>query len=141
MPKVKSVFIAYRHTGEDPVILRLMLIGVVDTLSKIGVNSYCTLFNQEEFDSKSMSARKIMEHAFEEIENRDALIVIQASNNKSEGMLMEVGRFYGSKPIIVAKHKKVLKTYLPDMADVSFIWDNQKELNSMHAGAIKQIEN
>lgn len=130
MPKIKSVFIAYRHTGEDPVKLHQMLSGVVDALNKIGIKSYCTMFNQQEFDAKSLGAREIMEHAFAEIEINDALFVVQASNNKSEGMLMEVGRFYGVKPIIIAKHSKVQNTYLPDMGDITFVWENQGDLES-----------
>jgi len=131
MPKIKSAFVAYRHTGESPEVLEPMLSSVVKGLNKLGIETYCTFFSESDFQDKSHHAQQIMEHAFKTIENKDLLFVVMASQQKSEGMLMEVGRFYGRKPIVVARHKDVRDTYVPEMADLHFEWNTPKELTAL----------
>ncbi len=122
-------FVAYRHTGEDPAELRPMLTSVCEALREQGIDVYCTFFSEEEFQSKSLGPRAIMEHAFSEIDARDILIIIQASNSKSEGMLLEAGYCLGTdKPFVVAIKSGVENTYLPDLATYSFIWTNSDDL-------------
>jgi len=125
---MKTAFIAYRHTGEDPAVLEPILSTVRDGLARLSIEAYCTFFHEDEFQNKGMDARAIMEHAFATIEDKDFLFVIQAAQDKSEGMLMEVGRFFARKPIVVAKHASVIGTYVPDMADVSYEWSTTDEL-------------
>ena len=95
-----------------------------------GVDTYCTFFSEEHFKSILMNPRGIMEHAFELIRQKDILLVVQASSKKSEGMLLEVGKYYGVKPIVVGTHSSVTDTYLPDMADSAFRWETQEELEN-----------
>lgn len=128
MNKIQSAFIAYRHTGEDRRILEPILSSVRDELARLGVMAYCTFFDEDEFQNKGMGARQIMEHAFLTIEAKDLLFVVQASTKKSEGMLMEVGRFFGAKPMIVARRTTVDSTYVPEMADVTYDWSTLEEL-------------
>lgn len=128
MAKVDSAFIAYRHTGEDPVVLETMLGGICDEFDRLTIDAYCTFFSEQEFQNKSAAPKEIMQHAFKMIEGRDLLFVILANEAKSEGMIMEVGRFYGKKPIIMAVKEGVSGTYLPGMADVAYTWSNQAEL-------------
>ncbi len=124
-----SAFVAYRHTGEDPAELQPMLEAVCNTLREQGVDVYCTFFSEEEFQDKSLSPRAIMEHAFKMIDERDMLFIVQASNSKSEGMLMEVGYCWGTgKPIIVAVKSGVEGTYVPSMATISFPWSDIETL-------------
>ncbi|MDB5160803.1 MAG: hypothetical protein JWO96_183, partial [Candidatus Saccharibacteria bacterium] len=86
-----EAFVAYRHTGETEEVLEEMLGRVCRALGNVGVNSYCTFFAEREFRAKQLDARQIMEHAFEVIDSKDFLFVVQASESKSEGMIMEVG--------------------------------------------------
>ena len=137
---MNSAFIAYRQTGEDPDILGPMLTGVSDEFNRLGIDAYCTFFDIADFQDKSLGAREIMIHAFETIQNKDFLFVIMTSSAKSDGMIMEVGRFFGVKPIIVAKHQSVDGTYIPDMADVVYEWSSQEELIGGIADVIKKIE-
>lgn len=105
-----------------------MLSSVRDEFARLGVDAYCTFFAEDEFRDKDMGARQIMEHAFQTVEARDLLFVVQASTKKSEGMLMEVGRFFGNKPIVVARRTTVDGTYVPEMADVTYDWSTLEEL-------------
>src|SRR5579871_3573922 len=89
--KNMEAFLAYRHTGESMEDLEALLGSTRDALARAGVNAYCTFFDEAEFQSKSLGARQIMEHAFATIDTKDMLFVVQTSDNKSEGMLMEVG--------------------------------------------------
>ena len=43
----ESAFVAYKHSGEDPEVLEPMLTSVVDTLGRLGVDAYCTFFEEQ----------------------------------------------------------------------------------------------
>lgn len=132
---MKRVFVAYKHTGEDPEKLREILTLVKDAFSSVGVEVRCTFFKEDHFKREAMTPRAIMEHAFRIIDDGcDALFVLQSSANKSEGMILEVGycRAKGV-PVIVAVQKGVSNTYLPEMGDHTFSWETPKQLiNGIH---------
>lgn len=70
-----------------------------------------------------------MEHAFGVIDGSDFLFVVKTSDEKSEGMLMEVGYCLAKKiPIIAAIKDMVSKTYVPAMASQSFRWSTIEDL-------------
>ncbi len=126
-----KAFIAYRHTGEKEEDLRQLLTVVCDALKSAGVDNYCTFFDEENFKARSNSAREIMDHAFEILENSDVLFVVQTSNEKSEGMLMEVGfaRARGIR-VVVATKDGVSNSYLPAMGDLNFGWSDHSDLSA-----------
>lgn len=130
--KKHTAFIAYRHTGEKTEYLQELLSTVKDALAKAGVDAYCTFFEDAEFKNKSLEAYQIMEHAFSVIDESDMLFVIQATENKSEGMLMEVGYCIAKDiPIVVAASSKVEHSYLSEMATASFKWDDLQNLKKL----------
>ncbi len=97
----------------------------------MGVDAYCTFFEEDEFQHKSLRAYQIMDHAFSIIDDSDLLFVIQTSESKSEGMLMEVGYCRAKNiPIIVATQQQVGATYVPDMGTVAFRWDDLNDLRT-----------
>lgn len=118
-------FIAYRHTGADPDRLNLILPAARDAFSERGEETYCTFFDEENFKSSSYTPRQIMDHAFAKIEEMGSLFIILDTEDKSEGMIMEVG-FCIAKGIkmAIAKKKGINNTYLPDMADLSYEYDS-----------------
>ncbi len=123
-----KTFIAFRSTGEDPRLLEPLLAAIVEAFERRRIEAYCTFFDRDIKD-KSLNARPIMEHAFEIINNADFLFVVQASDDKSEGMLIEVGYCLAKKiPIIVATKDSVNNTYLPAMASQSFKWTALEDL-------------
>lgn len=124
-----KTFIAYRFTGEDPARLEPLLKGVQDTFAQRGVEAYCTFFDEDEFKNKSFNARQIMDHAFGIIDNSDFLFVLMTSENKSEGMIMEVGYCIAKDlPVIVAIKSGVSNTYIPDMGTQKIVWTDQNDL-------------
>jgi hypothetical protein len=130
-----EAFVAYRHTGESEEVLADLLGKVCEALASAGVDAYCTFFDENNFQTKQMNARQIMDHAFETIQSKDLLFVVQATDAKSEGMLMEVGWcIRDRKPIVVATKNGVENTYLPDMADMTITYDNNDDLVHQIAG-------
>lgn len=124
-----KTFVAFRFTGEDPKVLEPLLTAVRDSLTNKGVEVYCTFFDEAEFQDKSLTARQIMDHAFAIIDNTDFLFVVQTSESKSEGMLMEVGYCLAKHiPIAVANKKGITGTYVPQMADLLIEWESTEDL-------------
>ncbi len=125
-----KAFIAYRFSGENITKVMPLLMAVRDSLKKKGVESYCTLFDEERFRNNGMSAKEIMSHAFSIIDDSDFLFVLQRSEEKSEGMLMEVGYCIAeNKPIIVATKSRIYNTYLPQLATIAFEWSGIEDLS------------
>lgn len=124
-----KAFIAYRHTGEKTEELERLLGTARDALKQASVDSYCTFFDEAEFQDRSLGAAGIMKHAFSIIDGSDLLFVIQASENKSEGMLIEVGYCMAKNiPIVVAVKSDVDHTYLPDMGNITIRWNDVEDL-------------
>ena len=110
-------FIAQRVTGEDKDELTEESKRIASILEASKHEVYCTMFvDIKEFEKQTKKA--MMEHAFKEIGNSDALLVIVRTEEKSEGMLMEVGYALGKKKKIVLLIKNEVKnTYLRELAD------------------------
>ncbi|MBU1032088.1 hypothetical protein KKE03_04195 [Patescibacteria group bacterium] len=123
-----KAFIAYRSTGEDPQAVEPVLIAIREAFKGRGIEAYSTFFD-EAIEGKSLGVRQIMEHAFGIIDNADFLFVVQTSDNKSEGMLIEVGYCMAKRvPIIAATKDTVTKTYVPAIASQSFKWSTIEDL-------------
>jgi len=124
-----KTFIAYRHTGETDEALHKLLLPVREALAQKGVEAYCTFFHEDEFTDDKLTPQDIMAHAFGIIDDIDFLFVVQASEQRSEGMLMEVGYCVAKEiPIIVSVRDTITNSYLPDMADVTMRWQNVPDL-------------
>ena len=133
---MRKVFVAYKQTGEDPEQLRVLLTAVVEAWKSRGFDVHCTLFDQERFKAEGMTAKMIMAQAISTINRCEFLFVVQTSNEKSEGMLMEVGYCFGTHmPIIVGTKLGVENTYVPQLAFSTFDWANVEDLvlNIQHA--------
>lgn len=123
-------FIAYRSTGEDPKVLEPLLLAIKQALEAKGVEVYSTFFDKH-IDRETLSVNGIVEHAFEVIDGSDFVFIVQTSDHKSEGMLIEVGYCLAKNvPFIVATKDSVTKTYLPELASQSFRWSNIKDLTA-----------
>ena len=122
-------FIACRVTGEDPDTLRTILQDICQALGEVEVDVYCTFLDPNEAVSKNGNARAVMDHAFRVIDGVDFLLVLQTNEEKSEGMLMEVGYcIRGMIPIVVATKSGLTGTYLPQMAQHVIRWDSVEDL-------------
>ncbi len=125
-------FVAYRHTGADPEYLNEVLTVVKDALQELGEEVYCTFFDETQFKADRLTPRQIMSHAFTKIEQMGGLFVLVDGSEKSDGQLMEVG-FCIAKgiPFVVAKRNSVTNTYIDQMTDNSFGYD---DIDSLKAG-------
>lgn len=124
-----KTFIAYRHTGEKTAFLEQVLTTVQQAFARRGIEAYCTFFDKALLENTSLGARDIMDHAFSVIDTADFLFAIQASEYKSEGMLMEVGYCIAKDiPIVVATKQGIDSTYLPEMGSRGFAWHDMQTL-------------
>ena len=121
-------FIAYRYTGEDKKELAKFMKTFCDLVQSNGHSSYCTFFEDEKkFHNKSK--KEIINHAFDEIDKSDITLVIIRSEEKSEGMLIEVGYTLAKrKKLILCINEKVRNTYLRDLADEVIEYKDAKDL-------------
>lgn len=124
-----KTFIAYRFTGVPLTELEPFLRQIVDAFRSRGIDAYCSLFDEQMFRSESFTGRDIFDHTFAILEASDFLFVVQLTNDKSEGMLMEVGYSVAKNiPIIVAQHESVTATYVHELAQTSFRFSSTSEL-------------
>ena len=122
-------FISYRHTGETVEKLDGLLIPIRNAFEKKGDEVYCTYFNEDSFRERGLMPHDIMHEAFRKIEDMGAMFVILDSEQKSEGMIMEVGYCIAKKiPVVIAARKGLENTYLPSMADTLLEYDTIDEL-------------
>lgn len=121
--------VSYRYNGEVVERLEMLLLKVCDALKSAGVDPYCVFFEHYNKDNCNKTPAEMMQMAFSQIDKTDILFVIQTSEARSEGMLMEVGyAFAKGVKVVVATKKGVENTYLPSMADYSLAYDDQKDL-------------
>jgi nucleoside 2-deoxyribosyltransferase len=123
-----KIFISYKYTGEDIPELKLFMKKICDSLGKKNHNFYCTLWEDEE-KFNSQSKIEILQHAFNEIDKSDLVLVLLKSNEKSEGMLVEFGYCLANrKRIILMVSKDVKKTYLRDLTKEVIEYDTEEDL-------------
>ena len=127
----KKIFVAYRVTGEDPEKLKAAIRKVCDSVSKSGCNYYSTLLDEIENPKKFEGWEKgdYLKHALVELGKMDALLLFINSENKSEGLLIEVGYALAKgKKIVLVIDRKVKDTYLREMVDKVIDYDNVDEV-------------
>lgn len=113
-----KIFLSYRFTGEDPVELNTNLGAIISTLRGAGHDVYCSIEDEAWFREKRHTNKEIMEHAFQNLDLCDLLLAFIKSDDKSEGMLVEIGYFMGKgKPVALALKQGVKTTSLAEMAN------------------------
>jgi nucleoside 2-deoxyribosyltransferase len=124
-------FVSYRHTGESEDSIKPLLEAVRETLAARGVSIHNTFFDVREgrFDKPGLEPKEFMREAFKMMDRSDFLLVLQTSEERSEGMLMEVGYAIAKQlPVVVATRSGVAGTYLPQMGSLSFQWGDEEQL-------------
>lgn len=117
---MKNFFLAYRATGIDSKTLMGQLRDYKDALSSHNQTVHITDLD-EGSDGHSLSS------AYDKIIHRDGLIVIMASADKSEGMLVEVGFAYRKVPIYLFKKQGVI-TRVDGLATTVIEWIDHDDL-------------
>lgn len=101
---------------------------VVACFAEAGIEAYCNLF--DEAMAGYTKAKQFVDGTLREMQMRDVLFVIVASERRSEGQLMEVGVAYNNKmPIILAQHVSAVgKSYLNELATDTHVWQETDDL-------------
>lgn len=127
-----KVFIAYKASGEVEAQLIDNLQIMSDALHAAGVESYSTHLQQQE---AAPSGQK-MKSAFLKLDECDAVLAFVQNEEKSEGMILEIGYAYGKKPIhVFAKRGVHMSSF--ELADSVSEWDDVEQLTQL----IKELFN
>ena len=92
-------FIAHKVSGEDKEKLEAEMKSFCIALKKSGYDYYCSFLDNEMRNERSKE--ELINNAFKKIDELDGVLAIIKSEDKSEGMLIELG-------YAVAKGKKVV---------------------------------
>ncbi len=125
-----KIFLSYRFTGEDPAELKESLGKILATL-RVGNKHevYCSFEDELWFREKNRTNKEIMEHAFQKLDNSDLLLAYIKSDEKSEGMLVEIGYVVGKgKPFALALKRGVKTTSIQQMANPLIEFDTLDDL-------------
>ena len=119
-------FIAYKFKGEEPKELEKAMKIVCQALEEGSHGNYCTLWDK---NIQSVNKSVLFNHAFQEIDKADGVLVFMKSEEKSEGMLIEIGYAMAKKKRIILLIKKSIKnTRLRDLIKEKIEFDNLEEL-------------
>ncbi len=132
----RRYFIAYRHSGEDEGLVRQRTSAVVEALREVGIEAYATLLDQGSFNRRGLSTKDIMRHAFANIDQMDGLFVIVASDDKSEGQLIELGYAIAKGKHIIVAHHQDAHTYTHELADTEFSFTDLDDLRMKISGLV-----
>ncbi|HTY43963.1 MAG TPA: nucleoside 2-deoxyribosyltransferase [Patescibacteria group bacterium] len=122
-------YIAYRFTGEDKKELKETLEIICNLLAQQGHDNYCSFFDE---GMVNIGNKNVLKKCFGEIDKSDALLVFIKSENKSEGMLLEIGYALSKKKKIILLIKKGVKTtFVREIADKVLEFDNLKQLTEV----------
>ena len=127
-----KVFVSYAFTGEDFEVLRTRLTALKKMFDDLGFEYYMNTFAPEwqSMMDRNATGGEFLQAALKELHTCDMVLVLNSSERRSEGMLMEIGAAVAmGKKIVMAQHvSSVGKTYLPTVADSSFQWATEEDL-------------
>ncbi len=127
-----KVFVSYAFTGEDFDVLRARLVGLRDIFDKLGLDYYINTFAPEwqSMMANGATSGEFLHFALKDMKTSDIVFVLNSSERRSEGTLMEVGAAVAmGKKIVMAQHvSSVGKTYLDTVANDVFEWSTEQEL-------------
>lgn len=121
---IMKIFISYRYTGEDLSVLRGILVKITSLFENKGHSVFCSFGHNDFFQKENYSYKQILDYALKELDESDYVFAFVKSQEKSEGMLLELGYAYAKgKKIILAKKEDVHTTFVQEMAKktISFV--------------------
>ncbi len=125
-----KIFLSYRFTGEDPIILEQTLSQIKNALEHVGHQVFCSFWEEQRFRDGNFSNKQILEYALKELDSSDVYFAFVKSAEKSEGMLLEAGyALANKKPMWVAVKKGVKTTFLTELADKRIEFETLDDLS------------
>ncbi len=112
-----KIFITQKVSGLDREKLKQETKKIAETLKEIGHELIYIIDYPKEFVDLPVGER-LVKYAFKQMDECDVILAIIRSEDKSEGMLMEIGHIMNTdKKIILAIKPEVQNTYLRVMAE------------------------
>src|SRR5665213_1839035 len=113
-----KVFLSYRFTGEDSAELKQIHEGIEKALLANGHTQWCSFGYEDYFKEQNYTNKQIMEHSLAELDKADTILAYIKSDQKSEGMLLEIGYALAkNKRFILAIKKGIKTTSIAQIAD------------------------
>jgi nucleoside 2-deoxyribosyltransferase len=110
-----KIQLAYRFTGENPEELTEQLKKIKSILENNKHTTYIPVLDPDRPKEK----KALFLNTLKRLDSVDAILALIKSNEKSEGMLMEIGYAWGkNKKLIIAINKDVKNTHMREFADV-----------------------
>ena len=123
------IFLSYRFTGEDPEELKEIIHNICKALEKSGNEIFCSFWKDDFFNENKFSHKQILDYAYNELDKSDCLLAFVKSEEKSEGMLLEIGYALAKKKKFILTIKKDVKTvFLREMANQIIEFDDLEDL-------------
>lgn len=122
---------SYRFTGEKTEELKSVIGNICSALEKAGHNHFCSFWRGDFFNENRFTHKQILEYALNELENSDCLLAFVKSEEKSEGMLIEIGYAIAKKKKFYLAIKKGIKTtFIREIANKIIEFETLEELYS-----------
>jgi len=119
-----KIQLAYKFTGENKGKL-LELLGKIKEILEEKHDVYIPALNKE----KPVDEAEILIDTFRHIDEADVLVAIIRSNEKSEGMLLEIGYALGkNKEVIAIINKDVVGTRVGGIISKAIIFSDEEDL-------------
>jgi len=98
-------YIAYKFADNDKDLLKKNLETISDIIEKTDASTFIFCRDMQRRWTIEMTINEIIHQAFDEVKKSDAIIALIESEEKSEGMLLEIGyaKAVGKKLIVVIK--------------------------------------
>ncbi len=126
-----KIFISYRRTGEDPEELKEVIHNIFTNLEKAGHTPFCSFLKDDLFKKNKFTHKQILEYALNELDKSDICLAFVKSENKSEGMLLEIGYALAKKKKFVLAIKEGVRTvFIREMADQTIEFETLDQLYS-----------
>lgn len=118
MSNPKTIFLSYRFTGEDIHELNETLGKILSSLRSVGHIVYCSIEDEDWFKENNRTNKEILEHALRQLDKSEVLLAYVKSDQKSEGMLLEIGYMIAKgKSFALALKQGTQTTFLKEYGD------------------------
>jgi len=126
---MKTIYLCYRFTGEDINELTETLGKILSSLRSIGLTVHCSIEDEKWFRENHKTNKEILSHALEQLDKSDVILAFVRSDQKSEGMLLEIGYMMAKgKSFALALKRGTKTTFLAELAKPLIEFDSVDDL-------------
>jgi len=134
MAKLK-IFLSFKFTGENKEELEKTTQKIGQSLVRAGLEYFCGFEREAFFKKNNFTGKQLLEYTLKQLDVCDCVLAFIKSEEKSEGMLLEVGFGLAKNKKIILAIKKGIKTgFLHGIADQIIEFENLDELYAKLGG-------